>query len=123
MSNLNITEYVRDLCLRAKEASYGLAVTGTAERNGALAAIAGKLRENVSLILAENEKDLASAEVNGVPKTMPQILPSPLLCPTRFHRIWRALQVRHRNALRYTWTPYQAYQQVGKVCRFPHNEY
>lgn len=70
MSNLNITEYVRGLCLRAKEASYGLAVTGTAERNGALAAIAGKLRENVSLILEENEKDLASAEVNGVPKTM-----------------------------------------------------
>ncbi|MBE6609193.1 MAG: glutamate-5-semialdehyde dehydrogenase [Ruminococcaceae bacterium] len=66
----NIYEYVKELCVRAKSASCDLAVQTSAEKNKALAAIASKLRENVSLILAENEKDLSCAEANGVPKTM-----------------------------------------------------
>ena len=66
----NIYEYVKELCVRAKSASCDLAVQTSAEKNKALAAIASKLRENVSQILAENEKDLSCAEANGVPKTM-----------------------------------------------------
>jgi len=61
---------VKYLCIRAKEACRDLAVQNTAEKNRVLEAIAKKLRENASSILAENEKDLASAEANGVPKTM-----------------------------------------------------
>ena len=61
---------VKVLCLKAKAASADLAVQLTAEKNKVLTAIAKKLRDNVSLILAENEKDLASAELNEVPKTM-----------------------------------------------------
>lgn len=65
-----IYERVRTLCVRAKEASRELAGQPAAEKNKVLTAIASKLRENVSAILAENEKDLALAETNGVPKTM-----------------------------------------------------
>ena len=61
---------VEALCRKAKDASRVLAVQTTAEKNKVLAAMAKKLRENISLILNENEKDLASAEANGVPKTM-----------------------------------------------------
>ena len=62
--------YVEALCRKAKDASCDLAVNPSAEKNKILEAISKKLRENVSLILAENEKDLVSAEANGVPKTM-----------------------------------------------------
>lgn len=66
----NIYEYVKNLCVSAKIASLDLAAQPASEKNKVLEAIAKKLRENVSAILAENEKDLSSAEANGVPKTM-----------------------------------------------------
>lgn len=63
-------EYVKELCTRAGEARNTLAITNTAVRNSALAAIADKLVRECRLIIAENEKDIACADENGVPGPM-----------------------------------------------------
>ena len=67
---MSIREEVELLCINAKEASRTLALAGTEERNRILYRLAELLEENHLVILAENEKDLSSAEANGVPKTM-----------------------------------------------------
>ncbi len=57
---------VRELCTAAKAASRVLAVSGTAERNRALAAIADALEAHEAEILAANAEDTAAAAANGM---------------------------------------------------------
>ena len=67
---MSITEEVRLLCTNAKEASLKLALTTTEKKNEILLCIAEKLKENKDELIAANEKDIAAADANGVPKTM-----------------------------------------------------
>ena len=57
---------VRELCTAAKAASRVLAVSGTAERNRALSAIADALEAHEAEILAANAEDTAAAAANGM---------------------------------------------------------
>lgn len=61
---------LREQAQRAKEASYKLSLAGVSQKNDALLRIADNLIKNKAYILAENEKDLAKAEENGVRPTM-----------------------------------------------------
>ncbi len=61
---------VYDLCLRARANAAMLAGARTEVKNRALCLFAALLRENASVILAANEKDLANAKENGVKDTM-----------------------------------------------------
>lgn len=61
---------IERLCTNAKAASASLALASTEEKNGLLLAIANKLRENSSLIIEENKKDLIAAEEKGIAKPM-----------------------------------------------------
>lgn len=63
-------EYVKGLCDSAGEAQGSLAVTTTAVRNNALLTIADRLVRESGNIIAENEKDVAHADENGVPGPM-----------------------------------------------------
>lgn len=56
--------------LAAKHASRMLSVAGTAKKNEALEAIAQALYQNQGYILAENEKDLASAMADGMRQSL-----------------------------------------------------
>lgn len=58
--------YTEDLGKRAKAAELAVSSASTQLKNNALAAISKALRENVQLIIAENEKDLKSAKENGM---------------------------------------------------------
>ncbi len=58
------------LCNKAKSAQRALAAVNTAEKNAVLHDIAKALKLRAAEILAENEKDLASASENGVPGPM-----------------------------------------------------
>lgn len=62
--------YIEGLCRRAKDASRILATADTEARNRFLTTAARLLRERTNDIIAENGKDLAGAEENGVRKTM-----------------------------------------------------
>ncbi len=59
-----------DKCRLVKDASFDLAILTNEERDNILLKFADKLRENIDYILAENEKDLASAKENGVRDAM-----------------------------------------------------
>ena len=59
-----------ELGKKAKEASRVLMNTDSARKNAALEAIAKAFEQNASLLLQENEKDLAAAKENGMPKAM-----------------------------------------------------
>lgn len=61
---------IQEQAKRAKEASYQLSLAGITQKNDALLRIAENLLQNKAYILAENEKDLAKAEENGVRPTM-----------------------------------------------------
>ncbi len=61
---------LREQALLAKEASYKLSLAGISQKNDALLKIADHLLANIDYILAENEKDIANAEGNGVRTTM-----------------------------------------------------
>ncbi len=67
---MSIREEVELLCASAKAASRSLALASTEEKNQILMRMAELFEENSLILLAENEKDLTSAEINGVPKTM-----------------------------------------------------
>ncbi len=69
---MNTTEYINDLCQKAKKASVSLAVSSTDVRNGALLTLSDYLREkeNIEQILKANGEDIKNAETNGVKKTM-----------------------------------------------------
>ncbi|MBW6469493.1 MAG: glutamate-5-semialdehyde dehydrogenase, partial [Coriobacteriia bacterium] len=56
---------VRDLAARARRAASGLAVTSSAERDGALIAMASGLRERTTEILQANTLDMEAARAGG----------------------------------------------------------
>jgi glutamate-5-semialdehyde dehydrogenase len=62
---------VRDLALRAREASYDLALATRAAKDAALHAMAGALLERAPALLAANADDVAAAEAEGTP---PQVV-------------------------------------------------
>ncbi len=62
--------YIETLGANAKAASKILASATTESKNKALAAIADALEANADKIIAENEKDLAAADSNGISKVM-----------------------------------------------------
>lgn len=62
--------YIETLGAKAKAASKILASATTESKNKALAAIADALEANADKIIAENEKDLAAADSNGISKVM-----------------------------------------------------
>ena len=62
--------YIETLGSNAKAASKILASATTESKNKALAAIADALEANADKIIAENEKDLAAADSNGISKVM-----------------------------------------------------
>ncbi len=63
-------EYVKSLCEKAKNAQRVLASVITAEKNAVLLDIAETFKRRADEIIAENQKDIAQAEQNGVPSTM-----------------------------------------------------
>ena len=65
-----IREEVKILCENAKAASRTLALATTEEKNRILKKIAEDLGENIEKIIEANSLDLATAEENGVPRTM-----------------------------------------------------
>lgn len=67
---MTINEEVRLLCTNAKEASQKLALATTEKKNSVLLCIAEKLKESKDELIAANERDIAAADANGVPKTM-----------------------------------------------------
>ncbi len=69
---MNTTEYITDLCQRAKKASGALASSSTDARNSVLLTLSTYLKneENMALILKANAEDIKNAEANGVKKTM-----------------------------------------------------
>jgi glutamate-5-semialdehyde dehydrogenase len=60
---------IRDLALRAREASYALAAATRADKDAALRAMAAALRENTERILAANATDVAAAREAGTPES------------------------------------------------------
>ena len=67
---MTVSEEVKILCTNAKEASQKLALLDTARKNEALIRIADELRASAAELIAANDKDIAAADENGVPKTM-----------------------------------------------------
>ena len=61
-------EHIRNMALKAKAASSGMACLGIEEKNAVLRSIADALRVNASYILAENLKDLKAGEEKGTSK-------------------------------------------------------
>ncbi len=61
---------VREQALRAKKASYQLAMASVTQKNDALMKIAENLLKNKQFLLCENEKDILMAQENGVKPTM-----------------------------------------------------
>ena len=68
--NTEIREEVENLCINAKEASAGIALASTEQKNKALLRIAELLGEKSENIIEANKADLLMAEENGVPSTM-----------------------------------------------------
>ena len=70
LTKQEIFEAVRSLCEKTRKGAPTLALATHEKRNEALLAIAKHLQSAEREILAANEKDLARAAENGVPKTM-----------------------------------------------------
>ena len=66
----DVSQTINDLALRAREASLSLAGASSSDKDDALQAIARALESNRKLLLEENQKDLDSAEENGLSKAM-----------------------------------------------------
>lgn len=62
--------YIEQLGKKAVEAKKMIATASTGQKNKILTEIAQILRDNVEVILAENEKDIAKARDNGISETM-----------------------------------------------------
>lgn len=67
---MSLRDEILDLCKNAGEASAKLALLSAEEKNEALCRIAAALRENAAILIEANQKDLASAEENGVSAAM-----------------------------------------------------
>lgn len=72
MSNENelVHQYVHNVGLNARKAARRLARISSAEKNAALHAIADALIANQKTLVAENERDLANGEKNGLDAAM-----------------------------------------------------
>lgn len=62
--------YIEQLGQKAVEAKKKIATASTGQKNEILTQIAQTLRDNVEVILSENEKDIAKARENGISETM-----------------------------------------------------
>lgn len=62
--------YIDELGQRAIAAKSGIAAASTLKKNEILKEIAKVLRTNISIILEENEKDIAQARQNGITEVM-----------------------------------------------------
>ncbi|MBO0842593.1 MAG: glutamate-5-semialdehyde dehydrogenase [Nocardioides sp.] len=62
-----MTESVRDVALKAREASYELAVATRATKDAALHAMADALEQRAEEVLAANAEDVARAQEHGTP--------------------------------------------------------
>lgn len=62
--------YTEELGIKAKAAETAIASAGTMLKNKALAAVSKALIENQELIMAENAKDIAAANANGMSEAM-----------------------------------------------------
>lgn len=58
--------YTEELGKKAKAAETAIASASTALKNNALTAISNALKENIELIISENNKDLIAADENGM---------------------------------------------------------
>lgn len=67
---MSIYENVKEISLKAKEASRAFSVSSTGLKNKILAKISEKLGENKDIIIKANKIDLAHAEKNGVSRPM-----------------------------------------------------
>ncbi len=63
-------EAVKQICVKAKAASVGLAALNTKQKNSILASIKALLWDNRESIISANQKDLSAAQTNGVPAPM-----------------------------------------------------
>lgn len=61
-----MTEYIKNICVSAREASYSLAVATTEEKNAALAMIADDIVKNSAKIIAANSEDLENGKMIGL---------------------------------------------------------
>lgn len=61
-----MTEYIKNICVSAREASYSLAVASTEEKNAALMMIADKIVKNSAKIIAANSEDLENGKMIGL---------------------------------------------------------
>lgn len=80
---------VRAAALRAKDASRALRAASTAQKDGALRAIARRLREGTDAIVAANADDLAAAKKNDL---APAMIDRLTLTPPRVEAIARAVE-------------------------------
>ena len=67
---MEIKDYVNGLCAEVREAQLTLALATSGEKNAALIAISKALIDEKDAIISANERDIADAEKNGVPRTM-----------------------------------------------------
>ncbi len=67
---MEVYNEIKELCQRAKAASFSLSTKSTAQRNGALLGIAKALRNGCDEIIKANKIDLASAKDNGISDAM-----------------------------------------------------
>ena len=65
-----MTNGIKDICVKAKEASRKIAVAGSARKDRALHAMANALMENASYLIGENAKDVEAAEKANLPDAM-----------------------------------------------------
>ena len=67
---MEVYNEIKELCQRAKAASFSLGTKSTAQRNGALLEIAKALRAGCDEIIKANKIDLANAKNNGISDAM-----------------------------------------------------
>ncbi len=84
-----MTNVIEEMGKKAKVVNGKLANANTSQKNKGLFAIAKVLRENIKLILQENEKDIANAIENGMSKSMQDRL---LLTEARIQSIANACE-------------------------------
>ena len=68
--NMNVTEYIHDMAVKARSAAGELAKLTTAEKNAALNAIADQLEKDAAAIKAANAVDVANAKKTGLKDAM-----------------------------------------------------
>ena len=67
---MNVKELVRSMGEKARNSAAKLALATASEKNAALESVAEALKKDKSLIVAENEKDLAQGEKDGLSAAM-----------------------------------------------------